>query len=123
MKDPICGIHTARSSAIAGRFEGRDVYFCSEECAQKARAASSGGHLTGLVVVARVAGTAVGSRRRVRLPRRHCVYENFGIVCLLARLGWAQTPQTDSCDSRPTPRPPATHRSAGHAPSSSKQQV
>ena len=36
VKDPICGIHTARSSAIAGRFEGRDVYFCSEECAQKA---------------------------------------------------------------------------------------
>jgi YHS domain-containing protein len=40
VKDPICGIHTARSSAIAGRFEGRDAYFCSEECAQKARAAS-----------------------------------------------------------------------------------
>ena len=38
VKDPICGIHTARSSAIAGRFEGRDAYFCSEECAQKARA-------------------------------------------------------------------------------------
>jgi YHS domain-containing protein len=40
VKDPICGIHTARSSAITGRFEGRDAYFCSEECAQKARAAS-----------------------------------------------------------------------------------
>ena len=40
VKDPICGIHTARSSAIMGRFEGRDAYFCSEECAQKARAAS-----------------------------------------------------------------------------------
>jgi YHS domain-containing protein len=40
VKDPICGIHTARSSAIAGRFEGRDAYFCSEECASKARAAS-----------------------------------------------------------------------------------
>jgi YHS domain-containing protein len=40
VKDPVCGIHTARSSAIAGRFEGRDAYFCSEECASKARAAS-----------------------------------------------------------------------------------
>ncbi len=40
VKDPICGIHTARSSAIAGRFEGRDAYFCSEECAQKAIAGS-----------------------------------------------------------------------------------
>lgn len=40
VKDPICGIHTARSSAIAGRFENRDAYFCSEECASKARAAS-----------------------------------------------------------------------------------
>lgn len=40
VKDPICGIHTARSSAIAGRFEGRDAYFCSQECAQKAMAGS-----------------------------------------------------------------------------------
>lgn len=40
VKDPICGIHTARSSAIAGRFEGRDAYFCSEECARKAIAGS-----------------------------------------------------------------------------------
>ncbi len=39
VKDPICGVHTARASAIAGRYEGRDAYFCSEECAQKARAA------------------------------------------------------------------------------------
>ena len=40
VKDPICGIHTARSAAISGRFEGRVAYFCSEECASKARAAS-----------------------------------------------------------------------------------
>ena len=37
VKDPICGVHTARASAIAGRYEGRDAYFCSEACAQKAR--------------------------------------------------------------------------------------
>ena len=37
VKDPICGVHTARSSAIAGRYEGRDAYFCSPECAEKAR--------------------------------------------------------------------------------------
>ncbi len=40
VRDPICGIHTARSAAVAGRFEGREAFFCSEECAQKARAAS-----------------------------------------------------------------------------------
>jgi YHS domain-containing protein len=38
VKDPVCGVHTARSSAVLGRFEGREAYFCSEECAQKARA-------------------------------------------------------------------------------------
>ena len=38
VKDPVCGVHTARSSAIAGRYEGRDAYFCSEECARKAQA-------------------------------------------------------------------------------------
>lgn len=38
VKDPVCGVHTARSSAIAGRYEGRDAYFCSPECAEKARA-------------------------------------------------------------------------------------
>jgi YHS domain-containing protein len=37
VKDPICGVHTARSSAIAGRYDGRDAYFCSPECAEKAR--------------------------------------------------------------------------------------
>lgn len=36
VRDPVCGVHTARSSAIAGRFEGREAYFCSEECAAKA---------------------------------------------------------------------------------------
>ncbi len=40
VRDPICGVHTARSSAIAGRFEGRDAFFCSEECARKARPVS-----------------------------------------------------------------------------------
>jgi YHS domain-containing protein len=38
VRDPVCGVHTARSSAIPGRFEGRDAFFCSEECAAKARA-------------------------------------------------------------------------------------
>lgn len=37
VRDPVCGVHTARSAAIPGRFEGRDAYFCSEECAAKAR--------------------------------------------------------------------------------------
>jgi YHS domain-containing protein len=37
VRDPVCGVHTARSSAVLGRFEGREAYFCSEECAQKAR--------------------------------------------------------------------------------------
>jgi hypothetical protein len=36
VKDPVCGVHTARSSAIVGRFEGREAYFCSAECAAKA---------------------------------------------------------------------------------------
>lgn len=38
VKDPVCGVHTARSSAIAGRYQGASAYFCSEECAAKARA-------------------------------------------------------------------------------------
>jgi len=38
VKDPVCGVHTARSSAIAGRYHGESAYFCSEECAEKARA-------------------------------------------------------------------------------------
>ena len=42
VKDPVCGVHTARSSAIAGRYEGRDAYFCSEECAAKAATAARG---------------------------------------------------------------------------------
>jgi YHS domain-containing protein len=38
VKDPVCGVHTARSSAIPGRYRGESAYFCSEECAEKARA-------------------------------------------------------------------------------------
>jgi len=38
VKDPVCGVHVARSSAIVGRYEGREAYFCSEACAAKARA-------------------------------------------------------------------------------------
>ncbi|MBK5255731.1 MAG: hypothetical protein JJE39_06835 [Vicinamibacteria bacterium] len=38
VKDPVCGVHTARSSAIAGSYRGASAYFCSEECAEKARA-------------------------------------------------------------------------------------
>lgn len=37
VKDPICGVHTARSQAIVGRYEGSEAFFCSEECARKAR--------------------------------------------------------------------------------------
>lgn len=37
VRDPVCGVHTARSSAIGGRYEGREAWFCSEECAAKAR--------------------------------------------------------------------------------------
>lgn len=38
VKDPVCGVHTARSSAIAGTYEGRAAYFCSPECATRAAA-------------------------------------------------------------------------------------
>ena len=38
VKDPICGVHTARSSAIAGRYRGEPAFFCSPECAAKAGA-------------------------------------------------------------------------------------
>ena len=36
VKDPICGVHTARSQALLGRHAGREAYFCSEECRAKA---------------------------------------------------------------------------------------
>ena len=38
VKDPVCGVHTARSSAIAGLYQGAPAYFCSEACAARARA-------------------------------------------------------------------------------------
>jgi YHS domain-containing protein len=38
VRDPVCGVHTARSSAIVGRYQGAVAYFCSEECAAKASA-------------------------------------------------------------------------------------
>ena len=38
VKDPVCGVHTARSSAIVGRYQGAVAYFCSEECAAKGSA-------------------------------------------------------------------------------------
>lgn len=38
VRDPVCGVHTARSSAIAGRYQGASAYFCSPECAAKAAA-------------------------------------------------------------------------------------
>jgi len=38
VKDPVCGVHTARSSAIVGRHQGEVAYFCSEECAARASA-------------------------------------------------------------------------------------
>lgn len=38
VKDPVCGVHTARSAAIVGRYQGSTAYFCSEECAAKAEA-------------------------------------------------------------------------------------
>lgn len=41
VKDPVCGVHTARSSAIAGRYRGAPAYFCSEECAAKADAGAA----------------------------------------------------------------------------------
>ena len=42
VRDPVCGVHTARSSAIAGRYQGSTAYFCSQECAEKARSAQAG---------------------------------------------------------------------------------
>lgn len=41
VKDPVCGVHTARSSAIVGRYQGSTAYFCSEECAKKASAGAA----------------------------------------------------------------------------------
>lgn len=41
VKDPVCGVHTARSSAIVGRYQGATAYFCSEECAAKADAGAA----------------------------------------------------------------------------------
>ena len=38
VRDPVCGVHTARSSAIAGSYQGAPAYFCSKECAAKAAA-------------------------------------------------------------------------------------
>ena len=40
VKDPVCGVHTARSSAIVGRYQGSTAYFCSAECAAKASASA-----------------------------------------------------------------------------------
>ena len=36
VQDPVCGMHVARSSAIAGRYQGEPAWFCSKECAEKA---------------------------------------------------------------------------------------
>ena len=36
VRDPVCGVHTARSSALVGRHQGREAFFCSEECRAKA---------------------------------------------------------------------------------------
>lgn len=41
VKDPVCGVHTARSSAIVGRYQGAPAYFCSEECAARADAGAA----------------------------------------------------------------------------------
>lgn len=41
VKDPVCGVHTARSSAIVGRYQGATAYFCSEECAARADAGAA----------------------------------------------------------------------------------
>lgn len=41
VKDPVCGVHTARSTAIVGRYRGSTAYFCSEECAAKADAGAA----------------------------------------------------------------------------------
>jgi len=38
VKDPVCGVHTARSSAVVGHYQGSTAYFCSEECAARASA-------------------------------------------------------------------------------------
>ena len=40
VRDPICGVHTARSSALPGKYQGTSAYFCSEECRAKASAQS-----------------------------------------------------------------------------------
>ncbi len=37
VKDPVCGVHTARSSAVVGPYQGSPAYFCSQECAEKAK--------------------------------------------------------------------------------------
>lgn len=41
VRDPVCGIHTARSSAVVGRYQGSTAYFCSQDCADRARSAQA----------------------------------------------------------------------------------
>jgi YHS domain-containing protein len=38
-KDPVCGTYVASSSGITDRSHGEVLYFCSEECRKKYRAA------------------------------------------------------------------------------------
>ncbi len=38
VRDPICNTFVPRTAALAGRLDGRDVYFCSAACRDKALA-------------------------------------------------------------------------------------
>jgi YHS domain-containing protein len=39
MKDPVCGTYVAASTGITRKAHGETLYFCSEECRNKYRAA------------------------------------------------------------------------------------
>jgi YHS domain-containing protein len=41
VRDPVCNTFVPRGSAIAGRLDGRDVFFCSRTCRDKAASAGT----------------------------------------------------------------------------------
>ena len=37
IKDPFCGAYFPKRDGIHGRFDGKDLFFCSKECREKYR--------------------------------------------------------------------------------------
>ena len=40
VKDPFCGVYFAKRDGVLLRHQGRDLYFCSEDCKEKFSSAS-----------------------------------------------------------------------------------